>query len=498
MNLKKKIKNLKYQNKKIGLVHGVFDVIHYGHIKYFEEAKKLVDYLIVSVTSDKYVNKGANRPIFDLHKRMTLLNSIKFIDFVLPSNNLTAVEVIKKIKPNFYIKGKDYKNLSNDISGRILKEKKEVEKHDGKLIFTKSNLFSSTSIINIKNNFISPESKKLIDFIDKDFFLKRVTQLLEMKSNKKILVIGDPILDILEFVKTNGKANKSNVISTAHLKKEVTHGGILLVLKLLSQFYEKIDFLFIGNKNKLQFLKKIIPKIKIKNIHSSIRIIEKHRYIDNYSHQKLFQNNFYEEDNIEKKTQSLAIDFIKKNHNKYSEIIIFDFGYLLSDEKLIKAINLINKKKITINCQSNSFNFGYNKFNKIKKANILGMDESEFRLFVSDKSNDLGLLIKNNKKKFKNYNYVFITAGKYGCYTIKKGSKIYYSPTVFKENIIDSTGAGDIFLSMAHVALKKDNFDIKFSNLIAHIVAGMHSKTLSNRYKLDNNLIKFITNQVIK
>ena len=66
-----------------------------------------------------------------------------------------------------------------------------------------------------------------------------------MKSNKKILVIGDPILDILEFVKTNGKANKSNVISTAHLKKEVTHGGILLVLKLLSQFYEKIDFFFI-------------------------------------------------------------------------------------------------------------------------------------------------------------------------------------------------------------------------------------------------------------
>ena len=51
---------------------------------------------------------------------------------------------------------------------------------------------------------------------------------------------------------------------------------------------------------------------------------------------------------------------------------------------------------------------------------------------------------------------------------------------------------------MAHVALKKDNFDIKFFNLIAHIVAGMHSKTLSNRYKLDNNLIKFITNQVIK
>ena len=429
---------------------------------------------------------------------MTLLKSIKFIDFVLPSNNLTAVEVIKKVRPNFYIKGKDYKNLNDDISGKIYKEKNEVEKYKGKLIFTKSDLFSSTSIIKIKNKFISLDSKKLIDFINKDFFLKKVTQLLMTKSNKKILVIGDPILDILEFVKTNGKANKSNVISTAHLNQEMTHGGILLVLKLLSQFYQKIDFLFIGNKNKLKFLKKIIPKVKIKNIHSNIRIIEKCRYIDNYSHQKLFQNNFHEEDDIEKKTETLAIDFIKKNHNKYSEIIIFDFGYVLKNEKLVKTLNLINKKKITINCQSNSFNFGYNKINKIKNANILGMDENEFRLFVSDKSKDLGLLIKKNKKKFKNYNYVFITAGKFGSYTIKKGSQIYHSPTVFSENIIDSTGAGDVFLTMSHIALQKDNFDIKFANLIAHIVAGMHSKTLSNRYKLDNSLIQFITNQVIK
>ena len=126
------------------------------------------------------------------------------------------------------------------------------------------------------------------------------------------------------------------------------------------------------------------------------------------------------------------------------------------------------------------------------------MDESELRLFLSDKSNDLGSLINNNKKKFKNYNYVFITAGKYGCYTIKKGSKIYYTPTVFTKNIIDSTGAGDIFLSMVHVALQKDNFGIEFTNLIAHIVAGMHSESLSNRYKLDNDSIKFITNQVLK
>ena len=58
------------KKKVIGMVHGVFDIIHFGHILYFEEAKSKVDYLIVSITSDQFVNKGPGKPIFTLKKRM--------------------------------------------------------------------------------------------------------------------------------------------------------------------------------------------------------------------------------------------------------------------------------------------------------------------------------------------------------------------------------------------------------------------------------------------
>ena len=97
MNLKEKIKILKNKNKKIGLIHGVFDVVHYGHIKYFEEAKKKVDYLIVSITADKYVHKGPGKPIFNTFKRCEVLKSIKDIDEVIVSNYPTAVQNIKLI-----------------------------------------------------------------------------------------------------------------------------------------------------------------------------------------------------------------------------------------------------------------------------------------------------------------------------------------------------------------------------------------------------------------
>ena len=64
----------KRNKKKIILCHGVFDVLHYGHILHFREAKKLNGIVVVSVTADKFVNKGPHRPVFKLETRMKMLS----------------------------------------------------------------------------------------------------------------------------------------------------------------------------------------------------------------------------------------------------------------------------------------------------------------------------------------------------------------------------------------------------------------------------------------
>ena len=64
--------NLRKRNKKVVLCHGVFDLLHYGHISHFEQAKKFGDILVVSVTPDNYVNKGPSRPAFNENIRMIL------------------------------------------------------------------------------------------------------------------------------------------------------------------------------------------------------------------------------------------------------------------------------------------------------------------------------------------------------------------------------------------------------------------------------------------
>ena len=138
----------KLKNKKIVLCHGVFDLIHIGHIKYLKKAKELGNFLIVSVTSDKFVNKGPGRPAFNTEQRMQFLSELKFVDHVCESSDFTAVKVIEKIKPKFYCKGIDYPldKLKNDIN--LNAEIKAVKKNKGEFVVIKEPKFSSSQLIN--------------------------------------------------------------------------------------------------------------------------------------------------------------------------------------------------------------------------------------------------------------------------------------------------------------------------------------------------------------
>jgi rfaE bifunctional protein nucleotidyltransferase chain/domain len=127
-----------YKGKSVGLCHGVFDVLHFGHINHFQEASKLVDILIVSVTTDMYVNKGPGRPVNEISDRVSTLAGIEYIDYVVESETPSAVEIIKKIKPEFYFKGKDYElnSTGKDMAGNLEAEKLAVEENNGHIYFT--------------------------------------------------------------------------------------------------------------------------------------------------------------------------------------------------------------------------------------------------------------------------------------------------------------------------------------------------------------------------
>ena len=147
-DLKKKIINFKINKKKIVLCHGTFDLIHLGHLRHFSEAKKYGDILAVTITADKYVSKGLNRPLFSTNQRMEALSHIFEIDFISYVDSADAIDLIKYLKPNIYCKGPDYKNFKHDTTGKIYQEIKALKSVNGILKVTTSETFSSSKILN--------------------------------------------------------------------------------------------------------------------------------------------------------------------------------------------------------------------------------------------------------------------------------------------------------------------------------------------------------------
>ena len=143
-------KKLKKKKKKIILCHGVFDLLHIGHIKHFQKAKSNGDILIVTLTDSKFVKKGPNRPYFNNSLRAEALAAIEVIDYISVINESTAINVIKKLKPDIYFKGDEYKSNNQDITGIIKKEKNEVKRYGGKIKYTNDEVFSSSNLISIE------------------------------------------------------------------------------------------------------------------------------------------------------------------------------------------------------------------------------------------------------------------------------------------------------------------------------------------------------------
>ena len=146
-NIHKIINNLKKHKKKIVLCHGVFDLFHVGHLDYLKEAKEAGDILIVSVTTDRFVNKAPGRPFFNTTQRLNLLSSISLVDYVVESDFETAENIIQLIKPNIYFKGADYRDNTKDITNKIKKEINVLKKFKGKIVYSNSQIFSSSKLL---------------------------------------------------------------------------------------------------------------------------------------------------------------------------------------------------------------------------------------------------------------------------------------------------------------------------------------------------------------
>lgn len=130
--LKNIISRLKKRGRKIVFTNGCFDILHYGHAKYLEEAKRKGDILIVALNSDASVRKikGNKRPLINQDDRLKMIAALESVDYALLFNQDTPIKVIKFLKPDILVKGADWEkgNIVGEdevcrLGGRVVRIK---------------------------------------------------------------------------------------------------------------------------------------------------------------------------------------------------------------------------------------------------------------------------------------------------------------------------------------------------------------------------------------
>jgi rfaE bifunctional protein nucleotidyltransferase chain/domain len=467
---KEKIIKLKQGNKKIVLCHGVFDLFHFGHLNHINEAKKYGDILIISLTTDRYVNKGPGRPFFDLEKRMNVMAAIENVDYVISSDAVSGESIINKIKPDIYFKGPDYVDNKNDFTGFIKKEISAVKRNKGKIIYSVGDVYSSSVLINKISNF-NNDQKKIIDHVNKNYSFSIISKEINKKIKKlKILLIGEMIIDRFVFCAALGKSGKESILNLEKQKTIDIVGGVGAVANHLSDFAKKINIVtYLGSYNdKIKFIKKDKKKNIILNYikKDGSPTIVKTKIIDSSNNLKLLGLYEFNDKLLLDEEEKLFFSKIRQKINSSDIVMVSDYGHGLISPKISKFLS--KKRNSIFNTQLNSGNYGYHTIGKYKNSEWAVINEVELRHELRDRYSDIKQLMFILSKKLHITNLI-VTAGKNGSYYCNSKDHQFIHCPAFATNIIDKIGAGDSFMAIFGIMNYCFPKDIRLSLFLASL-----------------------------
>ncbi len=485
--------DLRAAGKKLVLCHGVFDLLHLGHIRHLQEASEMGDVLVVTLTQDKFVNKGPNRPAFSEDLRAEAIAALDCVDHVAINKWATSVETIRLLKPRIYAKGPDYRDPGKDITGKIGEETEAVVSVGGKIRFTDDIIFSSSNLINrLLPSFDERTNRYLAAFRDR-YSPMAVTEEIERLKDLRIVVVGESIIDEYVYCDPLGKSGKESMLVMKHVAADRYAGGAAAIANHLGEFCNSIRFITYFGKEpeKESFFRKrlkknVDPLVVYK---SGSPTIVKRRFVDKYSFSKLLGVYEIDDEPLNHEEEDLFCDLLKRHLPECDLVVVADYGHGLIGEKGARILEH-HGPFVSINTQINAANIGFHAISKYTRADHICIHEGELRLDQRNKSGDLEDLTLNLSKRM-NCPSIMVTRGKSGSILYDREYGFHECPAFAKE-IVDRVGAGDAVLALtAAMACRKVPPDIM--NFVANMIGAQAVAIRGNERSIDRvSLLKGI------
>lgn len=471
---------------KVVLCHGVFDLLHVGHIRYLKRSKKFGDLLVVTVTPDEYVNKGPNRPAFSENLRVEAISALEFVDYVAINKWPMAVETIKNLQPDFYVKGKDYSDEKGDKTGGILLERETIESINGKFVIVEEMTFSSSSLMNKYLPLCPPKMNKFLKEFSKKYSYKEIEAYIENLASLKVLLVGEAVIDDCQYCRTMGKSGDDPVLCVSYERNEMFIGGGLAIANHVAEFCKESALVtFLGSEKSYDsFIKeRLNPKIQAHFLEMSkgTSTIVKRRFVEEGSFQKLFEVYTIDEDEENPNDSEKLCKKLEKLVPNYDVVIVADYGHAMMNTD---AISLLEKraKFLAVYTQINSGNQLFNTMLKYSKADFICISEDEIRIDTRRKKGSIKSIIEEVSTKLEGAKIV-VTRGEEGivCYDPKSGFS--YIPDLVGKKVSRDDSGGAV-LALASLCVKK-NIPMDVVGLVANFVGIQGMRVVGNRMVRD-------------
>jgi rfaE bifunctional protein kinase chain/domain len=219
------------RKRKVIMCHGVFDVVHPGHLRHLLYAKSKADILVASITADMHISKGQYRPHVPQELRALNLAAFEMIDYVVIDKNPTPLANLALLQPEYFAKGYEY--TSNGLPPKTQEELNVLRTYGGEILFTPGDIvYSSSRLIDLAPPAIRHE--KLLTFMDgQGLTFDALRAALDGLSRFRVHVVGDTIVDSYTQTAMIGGQTKTPTMSVLYERRDDYIGGAAVVAEHL-------------------------------------------------------------------------------------------------------------------------------------------------------------------------------------------------------------------------------------------------------------------------
>lgn len=437
------------RDKKVILCHGVFDVVHPGHVRHLAYAKSKADFLVVSITADKHITKGTYRPHVPEKLRAHNLAVFEMVDFVVIDKNKKPLENLKLIQPDYFAKGFEY--TSEGLPAETQEELDIIEEYGGEMLFTPGDIvYSSSELINLALPNISIE--KLMSLMNEEgISFNDLRESLARLKGKKIHVVGDTIVDSYTRSTLIGGQTKTPTFSVLYQGQDDYIGGAGIVAQHMRAAGSEVVFSTVLGDDKFKDF--VVGGLTESGIKCDA-VIDKTRPTTNknaiiaggYRLLKVdtLDNRSISEQIVDKlvnsicKTESDAIVFSDFRHGIFNKLTI---------DKLTEAIPH-NKYRVADSQVASR----WGNITDFTGFDLITPNEREARFALADQDSTVGNLAGKLFNKT-NCNTLILKLGSRGVFVLTNNAGRYFSIDSFANNVVDAVGAGDALLAYSTLSL---------------------------------------------